>query len=375
MKRVLPTVILLSFCIFGNSQTTYTASGTNATQNSSGNLAWTIDASNACESIDDNEASLSGETLSLLRSSHTLLIEDFIFSSFPASESVSDAQLLIEFEQVSTVNVLLDLTIRVIRINGGETTLLNYTGSELLNAIGIFPLTIDGDSGWSLSGLTGDDLNNSSFRVEIEIEIPLSIAFEFGVDQVEIAFTSSTALPVKWDDFKVTRSKEGVHLKWTTEVESNNAFFSLEKSSNGKNWQVFQELRGAGTSFKRKEYEVMDRWPFVPICYYRIKQVDFDDKYEYSEIVSISGHTASFSPIVVNPVIENFVIQYSSNHVDSNLEVRLLDHFGREVYRTFVSKENNTFFVNALTSGSYFLAMKDNITQQKWIKPVIYISN
>jgi hypothetical protein len=79
----------------------------------------------------------------------------------------------------------------------------------------------------------------------------------------------------------------GILLSWSTVVENNNSMFILEKSDNGTDYQTAGTIRGAGTSTVLKEYHFLDPQAFSLKIFYRLKQVDFDGTFHYSETLSI----------------------------------------------------------------------------------------
>jgi len=86
--------------------------------------------------------------------------------------------------------------------------------------------------------------------------------------------------------FESIRQLQSIEINWVTATELNNDFFELQKSTDGESFQSISRIDGMGTSNKMNRYFYLDRSPFLGIQYYRLKQVDFDGTYEYSEIIS-----------------------------------------------------------------------------------------
>lgn len=80
----------------------------------------------------------------------------------------------------------------------------------------------------------------------------------------------------------------GIMLSWSTDFETNNSMFILEKSENGAEFQAAGTIRGAGTSKISKKYNFLDPQATGARIYYRLKQVDFDGTFSYSEVLSIN---------------------------------------------------------------------------------------
>jgi len=96
------------------------------------------------------------------------------------------------------------------------------------------------------------------------------------------------ALPIELISFeaKMNTNKQ-VDIFWATASELNNDFFTIERSSDGVNWEIVTTATGAGNSIYRIDYAAYDSRPLSGISYYRLKQTDFDGAFEYSNIVSV----------------------------------------------------------------------------------------
>ena len=97
-------------------------------------------------------------------------------------------------------------------------------------------------------------------------------------------FTSignGTPLPISLLDFNVRPVLNQVEITWTTASETNNDFFTVERSQDGREFIPIGVVDGAGNSNTILNYKLMDADPYVGISYYRLKQTDFDGKFEY----------------------------------------------------------------------------------------------
>jgi hypothetical protein len=79
----------------------------------------------------------------------------------------------------------------------------------------------------------------------------------------------------------------GVRLAWSTSFEHNTSVFILEKQDNTQTFQSMGSLEAAGNSKSIKEYKFLDNRAMSPTISYRIKQIDIDGTFSYSEIVTI----------------------------------------------------------------------------------------
>ena len=95
-------------------------------------------------------------------------------------------------------------------------------------------------------------------------------------------------LPVELLSFTAIRRNDNVQLKWQTASETNNDFFNIERSEDGRHWQTLGKMDGAGNSSETLAYTWTDQSPLRGLSYYRLKQVDFDGRYAYSWVRSVA---------------------------------------------------------------------------------------
>jgi hypothetical protein len=134
-------------------------------------------------------------------------------------------------------------------------------------------------------------------------------------------------LPIELLDFKAeaTQNKD-IRVSWTTASEKNNAFFTLEKSLDGKQWFQVALIPGAGDSQEQLKYEFIDKDVRYGRQFYRLTQTDFDGQFETSYVIGISliqeqGRPNSFL-IYPNPSSGRFTLQAENMNLnDASLEI------------------------------------------------------
>jgi len=104
-------------------------------------------------------------------------------------------------------------------------------------------------------------------------------------DRFTIGNTSlANPLPIELISFNAIAEQAEVKLKWSTASELNNDFFTIQRSKDAESWEDVIEIKGAGNSNERIDYEAMDGLPYNGISYYRLKQTDLDKNYSYSGV-------------------------------------------------------------------------------------------
>ncbi len=157
-------------------------------------------------------------------------------------------------------------------------------------------------------------------------------------------------LPIELVYFDAVLESDGVHLSWETASEVNNDFFTLEKSIDGTNWDIFETVKGAGNSSSSTLYHRLDREPYYGLSYYRLKQTDFDGKFEYFGPNSIINEPNFV--IYPNPANEmvNIVTELE------NLPLKILNSMGEEIRVSIVIEHGKLMFsTSELANGIYYV--------------------
>jgi len=122
--------------------------------------------------------------------------------------------------------------------------------------------------------------------------------------------TANNALPIELSAFSAEAAGESVLVRWETMSEINNDYFSVERSADGENFEVLKTLPGAGNTTERKNYQWLDEQPLEGISFYRLRQTDYDGKYEVFDPVSVKRGEASeefrLMSTAPNPFSEQF---------------------------------------------------------------------
>jgi len=177
--------------------------------------------------------------------------------------------------------------------------------------------------------------------------------------------TGNNPLPVALLSFKAYVVNNYVELNWETATEINNDFFTIERSLNGIDYEIIGEVYGAGNTSTSQYYSLVDEYPYPGISYYRLKQTDFDGKYEYFPVVSVKFNKKQFelTNIYPNPGANKVTIEIDS---EENDEVKLIiyNQLGVEVIKKSITTQEGTnnieIDVTSLAQGSYYLTLKNN---------------
>ncbi len=180
---------------------------------------------------------------------------------------------------------------------------------------------------------------------------------DFGGERHAIVYTVNT-LPVEWLTF--TGHPVGKHsqLNWATAGEENASHFEVERRSPDGRWTGIGRVAATNRPDRRSDYDFLDEDPGPEaVVYYRLRQVDLDGDFTYSEIVRVSfDHQTTDVSVYPNPTAGQLRISNLSGN-EETVGYRLSDATGRRVLegRLSVGGGNRIDLPPALASGTYFL--------------------
>jgi hypothetical protein len=183
------------------------------------------------------------------------------------------------------------------------------------------------------------------------------------------AFDINVILPVHLLTFTANAANKTVICNWTTTSEENSAYFIVERSKNGSDFTPIGQVAASGNSTVEQRYNFTDNAPLTGTSYYRLKLVDIDSKFTYSQIVAIlSGAPSALFTVYPNPADQQASLVIS---LDRKQDARydIYDQTGKRLVSGTVSLTQgvNTVSlpVKSLPAGIYALQVKtDAFTKQ-----------
>ena len=209
----------------------------------------------------------------------------------------------------------------------------------------------------SNSNISSYDYNSGAGFV-LEMNIP-------GFSELGFHGTNSTLapppLPITLSSFNAQLTAEKtVHLLWSTAAETNNAYFDIQRSADGKLFESIGRVAGAGQSYSDLAYSFYDLQPLNGLNYYRLRQVDFDGQATYSPVEVVDVDSGSRLLLSIRPNPATTLI-----HIEMNLPAAgpvrfsLRDLRGQELRTyTFEAEKGRQLFelqAEDLPKGIYFL--------------------
>jgi Receptor L domain. len=183
----------------------------------------------------------------------------------------------------------------------------------------------------------------------------------------EVTAACATVLPVELIDFKGTLMQPDVFLQWSTASEFNNKIFEVEWKHEHSNWEKIGSVDGRGTSIELNQYLFIHKTPLRGENYYRLRQVDFDDAFEYSAIISVKLKEAIYFGVFPNPANDEITIQ---SHETEGV-INLYNTTGQLLKKKNVTSLNQKVDISDLQSDLYLIEYKSET--QRIIKRILKI--
>ena len=173
-------------------------------------------------------------------------------------------------------------------------------------------------------------------------------------------------LPVQFVSFKAELLSDKVLVSWATAQEQNASHFDVERSTNGRDFTKIGQVKAAGNSNVLVNYSFNDNNPVLGVSYYRLRQVDIDNRFVYTKTVIIRNEARGKAFTVwPNPVLDNVNVTLQSDK-NQNLSLRVVDYNGRVVRTQVVNVTRGvnqiTVNMSTLTKGMYVIqVVGDNL--------------
>jgi photosystem II stability/assembly factor-like uncharacterized protein len=218
--------------------------------------------------------------------------------------------------------------------------------------------TTDGGENWeSQNSPTVNTLYGLSF-------VDSNHGWAVGFDGTIITYTNP--LPVELTSFSASVNKNDVTLSWQTATETNNSGFQIERLNNSEidntqEWKSIGFVEGHGSTTEEHNYSFVDRNISAGEYQYRLKQIDYDGSFEYSEIINVDVSKPSEFSLkqnYPNPFNPSTTIQYSIPE-SGNVKLTVYNSLGEEVALLVNEyREAGTYKINfdaeKLSNGVYY---------------------
>lgn len=319
-----------SFCLINDSSPL----GISVTAGSSGSNPpnW----SNESKAIDNNSSTPAVASFSRSRGGSGVATLTFNFTSPVVAGS------RIRFKVSSTVNEPAALSVTVSTGSGQSFTI---PGVQIPNPPGGYL----GDTGPSDTDGFLVNANTNSITLTFTVS---SGAGAIQIDDIE-KNCYDTILPVSLISFTATRDNQVNRLKWSTDSETNNKGFEIQRSADAVKWEMIGFIPSEMVNSSAViHYSYTDDTPLQGVNYYRLRQVDTDGEFSFSPKRAVQEEPANDITIGANPATDILNIGGDVNSVRTAM---IIDYSGRATSHDIMA--GNSLDVSKLGKGVYILQL------------------
>lgn len=253
-------------------------------------------------------------------------------------------------------------SIFIIKINGAFS-------ADALSSITLVNLANPANVYWQVNGafslgsgalFTGTVIANGEIILSSNSSIQgrgLSTAGSITLDNSVVTRTALVTLPIELVSFFSECINQQVILKWSTVSESNNDYYSIERSVDGANWVVAGKMAAVGNSTTLKSYSYTDIPPMAADVYYRLKQTDINGRHKYFKTIIAKNCKGGLTTLDIYPNPATQAINLIFNgHKDQVQSIDIYNATGNRVYST--TRYQSMIDISDKPSGIYTLHLK-----------------
>jgi uncharacterized delta-60 repeat protein len=216
-----------------------------------------------------------------------------------------------------------------------------------------------GAGGKVITDFTGDHDIAASVAVQADGKILIGGHSKIGADYdlLLARYRDDSTLPVKLISFTAEKAEQHVLLTWQTEGEWNSDLFEIQRSSNCRDWATVGSLGAANSSETVVNYEFVDTDPISGAVYYRLKMIDQDQSYAFSQIQFVRLDKLAEEPLLMiypNPASEKLAITMPEN-METFQKLELVNAAGNIIFSAEGSLKE--LDVSSLSQGEYVLRL------------------
>ena len=179
-------------------------------------------------------------------------------------------------------------------------------------------------------------------------------------------------LPIELQEFKGACFEDNVTLNWSTASENNNDYFEIYRSTENLQFESIATINGAGNSIQTLNYIFRDEQAINGVGYYKLKQVDFDGDYTFSDIISVDCRNNTESVVLYPNPTERFSFLTINSPISTSASIKVYEN-GRLISTDEIELDtiNTSYKLDAesLSPGVYTIIVELNEKKvvKKWV--------
>jgi hypothetical protein len=257
-------------------------------------------------------------------------------------------------------------TAQIISMQGNPSDKINIGGSEKYNGqIGtiVGPAIADATTPSTTTSNSGSNSSSSITSGFVYPAASTTATYEYLAGRAS-APAIDDVLPVKFLSFNVAKTSTGVTVQWATAQEINADVFQIERSEDSRTWRKIGTVKAAGNSTTVQNYSFSDKTALNSVAYYRIKQLDIDGKYVYTDVKHVTnqpGSANNANNVTIYATGNNVVLNFSKQ-VAGTVVVRLISFGGQVLSQQAYSQASQQIVFNKtlVNKGNYIVSVSNN---------------
>lgn len=203
----------------------------------------------------------------------------------------------------------------------------------------------------------------------------LSTTGAIATDESTVAVPVCMTLPVTLINFKATKEDSKIKLLWTVADEFSLERYQLDRSADGQNFYTIGSVNATNSNFL-KTYTWTDETPLTAANLYRLKIIDIDGSFKYSDIVKIDMDGRKELLTYPNPVTGNILQLQLPAQSKGDYTINLYNHIGQKVMNTTIRHDGYQAIKNIslnknLPGGVYYLELNNKENKKQTTKIII----
>ena len=213
------------------------------------------------------------------------------------------------------------------------------------------PFTVPfGTNSYAVTGLTAS--TNYYYRVSADkASVTTQGAFSNTISALAL-------LPVNLVSFNVSKVTGANQLQWSTASEQSSKFFELLRSEDGANFTSIAKINSSGSSSTTKAYQYNDNLSSspAPVYYYRLRLVDINGNFSYSNIILIKNTKGTTITVYPNPAQDRLIVNITDKSL-LNTIASLSDISGKLLQKVLITQTATPINISTYTKGVYVLRL------------------
>lgn len=193
-------------------------------------------------------------------------------------------------------------------------------------------------------------------------------------NRFEIGYKPTSTLPVTINTIYATTNSKGVQLYWSTINELNILSFIVEKSIDGNNFFTIA-TKDAKKNSSQNNYSITDASTQSAKQLYRLKIIELNNNYSYSETISVATIRENSFTVYPNPITGNKITLQLSDMPKDNYTISLTNYAGQIAFTKPLNHTGGDVLLtltldHSIAQGNYILSVRNN-EKTSYIKKII----